>query len=52
MKSRKIVSCMFFSKNGVLKILCLLSTTAKGTIKYRGFGSIDEKQVTEKYCLL
>ena len=47
-----MIVCMSFSKNVVPKILCLVSITAKGNMKYLDFVSIDEKQVTEIYYLI
>ena len=44
--------CMYFSKNGVPRIFCLLSATAEGIMKDLDFASIDEKEVTKVYCLI
>ena len=43
---------MFSSKNGVPRMLYLISTTAKGFKKYLDLVSYDEKQVTEKCHLI
>ena len=52
METWKLIFCVFFSKNGVTRILDLTSSTAKGIMKYLEFVSTNEKQVTETYCLI
>ena len=42
-----LIFCMYFSKNGVRRMLCSISTTAKGIMNYLDFVSVDEKQVTD-----
>ena len=52
MKSTKICFCMSFSNNKVPRIPFLKSAKANGVLKDLDFVSIDEKQVTEVYCLI
>ena len=49
-KSWILILCIYFSENGVPRILYLL--LAKGILKNLLFVSFDGKQVTDKYCLI
>ena len=51
-KSWMLRFCMYISKNGLPAIKHLISPKAKGNINSFNFVSIDEKHVTEVYCLI